>query len=385
MDPPKSASAIRGTKWREQRKQNPEFNAKEAKRKKQERRQQKQDPVAWSKQHPEFPLTLDQLRQQDERSGLYMKGAPRGKGKLIPYGGSEQLETTSGLQTADAVMSELPRRAQLTDVELQQKLADATIDLQQKIDFILERWKHDEEFCALVNSWSLDEITKFVQHCSQNLSDARELLYEHTEHQARAQILTHALPHGTRVEPSGVSDNHEGELPFETDITFARKISFKKADVRTLQIGNRNARFYNLQNGTAEQHFENFVRDNVDPQPVRNEKNDLVMHESPMICKLCQREIAPRFSVVSGFEHFGTEHRQEVIDHIRWWEAKAWRPKTKRCDRDHVGMAARHGNGTKKLYCKKCGKLLYKPKKLNPKSKRSDIPEIPDTNVSQAA
>lgn len=380
MDPPKSASAIRAAKWREQHKQNPEFNAKEAKRKKQERGQQKQDPVVWSRQHPEFPLTLDRLHEQDKHGGLYLTEAPRGKGKLIPYGASEQIEKTSGDQTADAVISELPRRAQFTDEELQKKLADAGIDLQSKINLILEHWKHDEEFCALLNSWSLDEIAEFVRHCSENLEYARELLYEHTEHQARAQVLTHAQPHGERVAPEGVSDNHEGDLPHETDRTFARKIGFKKAFVQTLRIGNRNARFYNLQNGTAEQHFENFIRTNSDPQSVRDENSDLVMPDAQMVCKLCQREIAPRFSVESGFEHFGTEHRQEVIDHIRWWEAKAWRPTRRVCDRNHAALAARHGSGLGKIYCA-CGKLLYKPAK----PKRSDMPEEPLVGMPDAA
>jgi len=43
-------------------------------------------------------------------------------------------------------MSELPRRAQLTDEELQKKLTDTTVELQEKINSILEHWKHDKNF-----------------------------------------------------------------------------------------------------------------------------------------------------------------------------------------------------------------------------------------------
>jgi hypothetical protein len=397
-EPVRSAAAIRGQKWREkQKQQDPKFNAEEAKRRREERKQKRkeQEVAKFVKKHPEFPLNLNQLRKVDDRSGLFMSGAPRGKGQLIPVGNSEQIEMISGLQTADAVMSELPRRAQLTDEELQKKLADATIDLQQKIDLILEHWKHDEEFCALVNSWSLDEITKFIQQVSENLEYARELLYEHTEHQARAphdsiRVLTHALPHGRRVVPEGISDDHEGDLPSETDSSFARKIDFKKSLAETLQIGNRNVKFYNVQNGTAEQHFEKFVRANTEPQP--NENGDLP--DTPMVCNLCQSEIAPgaigcviapRFSVESGFKHFGAEHRQKVIDHIRWWEAKAFRPKSRtKCDRDHEGMASRHGGGTLKVQCKRCKKILYKPPKKAPEP-RSDTSKHPHNDMPQAA
>jgi hypothetical protein len=390
----KSESAIRAAKWREQQKQNSEFNAKEAKRKHRERKESKQDPLEWSKEHPEFPLDLNALRRQEDRGGVYMSGAPRGKGKLVRVGGSEQLETISGDQTADAAMSKLPLRAQFSDDELIEKLKTVG-DLQTKIDLILEHWKHDEEFCAWLSELSLEEVTEFVQYCSASLEDARYLLYGHTEHQARAQILTHAQPHGTRVEPSGISDSHEGELPRETDNTFARRISFKKADIQTLRIGNRNVRFYNLQNYDAEQHFERFVRANSDPQPIRDEKSDLMMPDAPMMCKLCQREIAPgfiigcviapRFSVDSGFEHFETEHRQEVIDHIRWWEAKAWRPKPRtKCSQDHDALAKKC-YGLDKIYCRKCGKLLYNPVKPDPVVQRSDAPETPGADEVLAA
>src|SRR6267142_6091431 len=152
MDHPKSASAIRAQEWREeQKKKNPNFHNEEAERKQQERI----DPVAWSNKHPDFPLSLWKLRQQDEHSSLLMKDAPHGKGELIPYGGSDEMEKLSGDHTADAVMSELPSRAQLTDEELQKKLANAKVGLQEKIDSIREHWKHDKEFCALLNSWSL--------------------------------------------------------------------------------------------------------------------------------------------------------------------------------------------------------------------------------------
>jgi len=385
MDPPpKSASAIRAQEWREeQKKKNPNFDKEEAERKQQKRKETEQDPADWSKRHPEFPPTLAQLRAQDKFGSLLMKNAPHGKGELVPYGGSDEIESLAGRNTADAEMSELPRRAQLTDEELQKKLTDTTVELQEKINFILEHWKHDKEFCALLNSWSLEEISAFVERCSENLDYARELLYEHTEHQACAQVLTHAQPHGRRVTPEGVSDNIEDDLPEETEETFTDKINPNKVYAQTLRIGGRNAKFYYL-NGDAEKHFEDFVRENVDPQLERDEHGELVLPDSPMVCHLCLDQIAPKFSLESGFRHFGWKHRKAVVEHIRWHEAKAWRPTKRVCDRDHAALAAKRESDKEKLYCGTCGKLVFKPEKPK-KPKRSDTSKEPVVAACMAA
>ncbi len=272
--PAPSAAALRANKYRERQKQDhPNFKEKEAARKQQERREKKnQNAEKWSKQHPGFPLNLKALRRidgpsNDEHCPLFMKEAPRGKARLIRYGGGTELERASGERTANAAMCELPLRAQLSDEEFKTRLK-AIGDLQTKITLILEHWKQDKEFCAWLNDLSLDEISQFVQYCADNPEATRQLLYERTEHQAGAQTstygpsmpqaqsqLTHAVPHGRRVEPSGISDNHEGDLGRETDRTFAKRISFKKRDVQVIRIGKRNARFYNLQNGEVEEHF----------------------------------------------------------------------------------------------------------------------------------
>jgi len=379
--PALSTAALRAKRYRERQEQNPNFKKKEATRKQQERKEKKeQDAEKWSARHPGFPLNFKALRRMDgpsndERAPLFMKGAPRGKARLIRYGGSTELEKASGGRTADAAMSELPLRAQLSDGELRTRLKSLG-DLQSKIDLILAHWRHDEEFCEWLNQLSLDEVTKFIQYCSENLETARMLLYERTEHQAGALVamsadgpsmpqaqsqLTHALPHGRRVEPSGISDNHEADLGRETDRTFAKRISFKKRDVQVIRIGKRNARFYNLQNGEVEEHFTEFVQNNS-----RGDKGRM--------CKLCGQ----RFE--DGFDHFGTEHRENVVQYIRWYEAKAWRPKSRRrCDQDHDALAKKC-SGAVKVYCRKCGKLVYKPAKPGDVSKRSDAPEMPIIN-----
>jgi len=378
--PAPSAAALRANKYRERQKQDhPNFKEKEAARKQQERREKKnQNAEKWSKQHPGFPLNLKALRRidgpsNDEHCPLFMKEAPRGKARLIRYGGGTELERASGERTANAAMCELPLRAQLSDEEFKTRLK-AIGDLQTKITLILEHWKQDKEFCAWLNDLSLDEISQFVQYCADNPEATRQLLYERTEHQAGAQTstygpsmpqaqsqLTHAVPHGRRVEPSGISDNHEADLGRETDRTFAKRISFKKRDVQVIRIGKRNARFYNLQNGEVEEHLTEFVQNNS-----RGDKGRM--------CKLCGQ----RFE--DGFDHFGTEHRENVVQYIRWYEAKAWRPKSRRrCDQDHDALAKKC-SGTVKVYCRKCGKLVYKPAKPGDVSKRSDAPEMPIIN-----
>jgi hypothetical protein len=379
----KSPAAIRAQRFRERQKQNSQFNADEAKRKRDERKQQREQRILqdWEKQG--FPTDLDALSRQGDRSGLYAKEAPRGKGKLVSGGhNSKQVELISGIRAADATTEtkslqglgyrvlQVPLRAQLTDEELQTKL-QSTGDLQAKINLILEQWKHDKEFCKWLNDVSVDEATEFIKQASENLEYARQLLYEHTEHQAMAEPLTHAQPHGTRVQPEhhGSDESAEEPLSKETERTFTRKISFKRTDVQVIQIGNRNARFYNLQNGTAEQHLEEFVQQNTD--------RDQPGHT---ICGLCKQDIAPE--IEAGFKHFGSEHRQEVIDHIRFWEAKAWRPKSRKCSENHAKLTERHRDGSGRLYCGGCGKWLNKPAKP---VKRSDAPSALATDLPIAA
>jgi hypothetical protein len=402
---PKSAAALRAERWREEQKQqNPDFNKKEAKRKHNQRKQLKQNPEAFSKDNPEFPLDLRQLRQREDRSGVFMAGAPRGSGKLVPTGNPQNVFINRIRQAL--VAQGPPTRAQLSDDELRKTLSNAALDLQQKTEIILKQWSHDREFCDWLQELSLDDLSQFIEECADNLEYVRHQLYENTEHNQltndrntgdEKKLLTHAGPHARRVAPGGhspdvdIKDNGE-----EQDDTFARKINFKKSDIEVLRIGNRNVRFYNLQNDTPEQHFENFIRtctggtsdacgcticSTIPPtkrysniwQSTRGKLNLL----KPMMCELCQQQIAAE----AALDHFAAEHRQEVIEHIRWWEAKAWRPKPRvRCNLDHGRLTKKYGSGPDKLYCRRCGKLLYKPAR----PKRSDIEKkiIDDTPIA---
>src|ERR1700730_8705570 len=150
----KSTSALRGQQWREKQKQNPKFNQDEAHRKREERKQRML--AGWLREYP-----IDQKSNelgQNNLGRVFLTKAPKGKGRAESggYRGAE-IEQIAGLRTADAEMSELPLRAQLSDEELQQKLADAAIDVQSRIDLILEHWKHDKKFCIWGNQLSLDE------------------------------------------------------------------------------------------------------------------------------------------------------------------------------------------------------------------------------------
>ena len=93
--------------------------------------------------------------------------------------------------------------------------------------------------------------------------------------------------------------------------------------------------------------------------------------ESPMmVCLVCREQIAPRFSFEQGYMHFYNTHAALYEDMVRQAQ------KTKQCPEDHAGMIARHGTGTRKLYCGKCGKLLYEPpkppKQTEPQTVRTD-------------
>jgi hypothetical protein len=231
-EPQKSTSATRAARWREKQKQESSFEASEAERKRRKREQDKQDPTKWSDKHRGFPLSLEALRQQDKYGGLYMKGAPRGKGKVVVYGGAMATAVKSSIRTtADAWQAELPRRAQLSDAELLERLRSGD-DLQSKIDSILEHRKQDKEFCQWLNELSLEEIAEFVQWCSENLETAREVLYDKVDDLLpTAPALTTSRPHGRRVVPKGITDNHDGDPPRESAYTFTRRISFKEADI----------------------------------------------------------------------------------------------------------------------------------------------------------
>jgi len=90
--------------------------------------------------------------------------------------------------------------------------------------------------------------------------------------------------------------------------------------------------------------------------------------ESPMMkCLMCDEQIAPEFSFAAGFNHLNDRH-PERFEIMMQRVAQTLAQKQKRCTEDHAGMTTRHGSGTSRLYCGKCGKLLYKP----PKQTRSD-------------
>jgi hypothetical protein len=338
----KSQSAQRAQTWRDKQKQTSTFNQAEAKRKRDERRQARERRIlsGWLKEYEPLtvgektvPLQQVKLRPKKDDKGLFLSDAPRGKGKLSSGGyNSEKSEFIVGARTADAEVHELPHRAQLTDEELQQKFNSIT-DLQGKIDLILETWKHDEEFCAWLKELSLDDVTEFVNACGTNFEYARELLYEHTEHQKLPTVLTNVLTHvspdafGRRVVPKGISDDHEGPLEKETQNTFARRISWRTPEVTVIKIGSRNVRFYNLS------------------QPIEKILEELETTSDEL-------------------DHFEThQDRRNLIDAIRWYEAKAWRPQKRTCSKDHAELTRKHGQGSEKLYCSRCRKLLYKPKR----------------------
>jgi hypothetical protein len=78
--------------------------------------------------------------------------------------------------------------------------------------------------------------------------------------------------------------------------------------------------------------------------------------EAPMmVCLVCQEQIAPGFSFEAGFNHLHDKHPELFKDMIELVKT------AKRCPEDHEGMTARHGIGNRKLYCRKCHKLLYSP------------------------
>jgi hypothetical protein len=242
--PAASAAAIRAKQWREQQKQNTGFSIDEAKRKREERKQQRDSRMlaGWLR---EYPI--------DEKSNYF---AQKNLGKVFLSGGSG-IAPTGGFTGADV---ELIEGLQRTDIG--------------------------------------------------------------------------------RVAPKGHSgDTDVTDDKIEQENTFARKISFKHAHIESILIGNRNVRFYNLQNGDAVDHLSAFAKTYYDNG----------------VCKLCGQPAAD--------EHFELNHRREIIRYIRWYEAKAYRPKKRNCDEDHAGQIKRNGSGPTKLYCRKCNKLLYKPER----------------------
>jgi hypothetical protein len=91
---------------------------------------------------------------------------------------------------------------------------------------------------------------------------------------------------------------------------------------------------------------------------------------SPMMkCLRCDEQIAPAFSFASGFNHLHDRHPDDFEEMMRRVHS------AKICSEDHAGMIERHGRGTRKLYCGKCRKLLWKPGKPKRSDRPSDIPK----------
>jgi hypothetical protein len=86
-------------------------------------------------------------------------------------------------------------------------------------------------------------------------------------------------------------------------------------------------------------------------------------------------EIAPKYTPKLMLAHFEAEHRQALIDFVRAHEPGAWRPKKRTCG-DHEQQAAKC-SGPDKMYCARCGKLIYKPEPAG----RPDAPAVPPEAV----
>lgn len=106
--------------------------------------------------------------------------------------------------------------------------------------------------------------------------------------------------------------------------------------------------------------MRNFIRNFTDTRSTDG--------KSTMVCLRCEEQLSPDFSFAAGFNHLYDKH-PEQFEIMMEWVASA--QSKHGCAEDHEGMAQRHGGGTRKLYCGKCKKLLYKP----PKPGRSDRPK----------
>ena len=152
----------------------------------------------------------------------------------------------------------------------------------------------------------------------------------------------HRMDGARRVKPEGygskkIEQTPPENLPEEFEDSFAPKFP-RTRDVRAML---------------------NFIRAQVKLSPM-------------MTCALCGEQVAAGLDFEAGFRHLHASHPvhfEEMMARVRNADT------TKLCPNDHAGMAARHGNGAEKLYCGRCRKLLYKPRKPG---KRSDRPvELP--------
>ena len=82
---------------------------------------------------------------------------------------------------------------------------------------------------------------------------------------------------------------------------------------------------------------------------------------SPMlVCLICHEQIGtaehPGDIIENGFRHFKDRHPES-------FNILMGRINRTVCPEDHEGMAARHGGGEIKVQCRRCRKILYKPKR----------------------
>jgi hypothetical protein len=172
VNPTKSASALRGDKFRaKQKAANPDFNKGEAKRRKEQRFDRKNaeelkrllESGQFSKQ---FPKNLDLLRSRTGL-GLMMVKAPQGLGKIVL--GNSAIALSENFQAQNDQYA-APSWAQLSDKEIRDNLKLPT-DTNSKID-ILEFVMEDP-----VDDLSIDEIDELFKKLFKNLDWIRELLY----------------------------------------------------------------------------------------------------------------------------------------------------------------------------------------------------------------
>jgi len=181
---------------------------------------------------------------------------------------------------------------------------------------------------------------------------------------------------GRRVTPSGHSGNEEKDTP-ERDSDFApSKKAFLIPDFIRKQIGGRVVRFYNLPE-PYETYIERCLADNGIPKPTAWDK------ESAIVCGICNEKLADRYDFDKAYDHFANNHRKVLVEFIRGFEPKMFRPQRKKCQENHEGLAVRFRNlpgFSQKFYCGKCGKLLFKPQKLEkPRSDAALIEAKPET------
>jgi len=100
--------------------------------------------------------------------------------------------------------------------------------------------------------------------------------------------------------------------------------------------------------------MRNFIRGQV------RTKND---GEGVMICLRCDKEIAPSFEFESGFVHLHDEH-PELFEQMIGRVKLALQSKKKCSEQDHAALIQQHGHGTRRVQCKRCRKVIWKPPKF---------------------